>query len=103
MKCATVLYANKEGGRFDFDYYMGHHIPMVRRLLGCDIEVRRGLPSPTGTAEHVCLATIWFESLEEFQSMFDQHGQQILADVPNYTNIQPTLELQEVLVSKEQS
>lgn len=100
MYCATVLYRNKEDAKFDFDYYMQHHIPMVNRLLGCKIEVRKGLRALSGKApNYICIATIWVDSLEQFDSMFAQHGQQILADVPNYTNLQPALELQEVLTA----
>jgi len=98
MKYATVFYPNREGAKFDFEYYLGHHIPMVIGLLGYDIEVRRGLPSPTGAAAaYVCEASIKFESLEEFQNMFARHSSQILGDVPNYTNIQPTIELQDIV------
>jgi hypothetical protein len=43
MERITVLYANKEGAHFDFDYYMRKHIPWVSGLFGRKIEVRRGI------------------------------------------------------------
>ena|SRR5690348_5451645 len=98
MNCATVLYPNKEGARFDVDYYLNTHIPMVSSLLGYSIEVRRGVSSMSGPARFLCVATIWVNSLDEFQSLMAKHGPQILGDVPNYTDIQPMLELQEVLL-----
>ena len=45
MQRVTVLYPNKDGAHFDFDYYMKKHIPMVEGLAGNRIEVRRGLTS----------------------------------------------------------
>jgi len=42
MKYVTVTYPSKHDAKFDFDYYMPKHIPMVSRLLGTSIEVSKG-------------------------------------------------------------
>ena len=34
MVKVSVLYPNRAGTKFDMTYYLNHHIPMVRRLLG---------------------------------------------------------------------
>ena len=34
MVKVSVLYPNREGTKFDMAYYLNHHIPMVRQLLG---------------------------------------------------------------------
>ena len=98
MERITVLYANKEGAHFDFDYYMKRHIPWVSGLFGRPIEVRRGISSAAGSqAPFVCLATILTTSTDEFKAVFSKDGAAILGDVPNYTNIEPIVQFDEVL------
>ncbi len=98
MQRVTVLYGNKDGAHFNFDYYMTKHIPWVAGLVGKSIEVRRGLSSATGgPAPFICLATIQVNSIDEFQVVFAKHGTAILADIPNYTNIEPFVQFDEVL------
>ena len=98
MQRVTVLYANKDGATFNFDYYTKKHVPWVAGLVGNKIEVRRGISSVSGgAASFVCVATIFINSMEEFQALFATHGRAILADIPNYTNIQPTVQFDEVL------
>ena len=98
MHLVTVLYPHKDGGRFDFDYYMKKHIPRVSGLLGKSIDVRRGLSSPFGTPTHfVAIATIHIDSIDEFQPMFAEHGAEIMADIPNFTNIEPIVQFDEAL------
>ena len=98
MERVTVVYPNKADAKFDFDYYMSKHIPWVAGLVGKSIEVRRGISSATGAAApFVCVATIPINSVAEFRAMFAKHGTEILADVPNYTNIEPIVQFDEIL------
>ncbi len=98
MQRVTVLYPNKDGANFDFEYYTKKHVPWVAGLVGNSIEVRRGLSSVTGApAPFVCLATIHVNSIEKFQATFAKHGAEILADIPNYTNIEPFVQFDEIL------
>jgi len=98
MPYATVTYPNQSGRKFDFDYYMKKHIPMVADLLHTTIEVSKGVATPTGApAPVVCTARIHINSLEEFSAAMAKHGPQIMGDIPNYTSIQPVLQIDEVL------
>lgn len=101
MYCATVAYPRKDGGTFDFDYYTKKHIPMVTRYIGANSpksEIRKGISSPDGSpASFVCIASIWIKSIEEFQTTLAKHGKEIMGDIPNYTNIQPILQVDEVV------
>ena len=98
MKYVTVTYPSKHDAKFDFDYYMPKHIPMVSRLLGTSIEVSKGSSTPTGAPPtNICVARIRISSVEEFSSGMTQYGVQIMGDIPNYTNIEPYIQIDEVL------
>jgi uncharacterized protein (TIGR02118 family) len=98
MQRVTVLYPNGADVTFDFHYYLSKHVPWVASLVGQKIEVRRGISSASGTAPtFVCVATIFINSVEEFQAVLSKHGPQIMADIPHYTNSEPILQFDEVL------
>jgi uncharacterized protein (TIGR02118 family) len=97
MKYVTVTYPNKNGAKFDFEYYMRKHIPIVSGLLGTSIE--QGLSSSAGAPPtNICVARIRINSTEEFSSDMAAHGAKIMGDIPNYTNIEPKIQIDEVLM-----
>ena len=101
MFCVSIAYPKEEGGTFDFEYYARKHIPMVTGLLGANAdraEVRKGVASPDGSAAtFVCLANIWIKSVDELQATLAKHGNEIMGDIPNFTNIQPIIQVDEVV------
>jgi uncharacterized protein (TIGR02118 family) len=98
MQRVTVVYPNKTDAKFDFGYYMKKHIPLVAGLVGATIEVRRGISSLTGsTAAFICVATIPIDSVAAFQTILAQHGAEIFADIPKYTNIEPIIQVDEIV------
>lgn len=101
MFCVSVAYPQKDGGTFNFEYYTKTHVPLVARLVGANAvkaEVRKGVASPDGSAPaFVCLANFWIKSVQEFQATLAAHGKEIMGDTPNFTNIQPILQVDEVL------
>ena len=98
MHCVTVLYLNRSDAKFDFEYYLSKHIPMVAGFFGTGIAVQKGVSSLTGPpAPFVCIARISIHSTDHFQKTMAQHGAQILNDIPNYTNIEPTVQIDEVV------
>ena len=97
----SVFYPAQNGARFDMDYYLKVHMPMVREKLGeaCkSMAVEQGLSGITpGTPPVYCvLAHMVFESVEKFQSAFAPHASAIMADIPNYTSLQPVIQIGEV-------
>ena len=98
MQHVIVMYPNQSGARFDFDYYMKKHIPMVENLLHTNIAVSKGIATLSGAPiAFVCTARIRINSVEEFSAAFAKHGAQIMGDIPNYTDIPPWLQIDEVL------
>jgi uncharacterized protein (TIGR02118 family) len=97
----TVMYPNTSGVRFDMAYYLDRHMPLVRDLLDGvlkGINVEQGLAGgqPGVPAPYIALGHLLFDSVDAFQSAFAQHGEAILADIPNYTNTQPTIQISQV-------
>ncbi len=97
----SIMYPNEEGKKFDMDYYVNSHIPMVQEKLGSAMKggsVEEGLNGgmPGTPATYVAMAHLLFDSLESFQSSFGPHMDKILADIPNYTDIQPAMQISEV-------
>ena len=97
----SVLYPYGAGKRFDMTYYCNMHIPMVREKLGeaCkSVAVEKGLAGeePGSPPAYVAMCHLCFESVEAFQRAFGPHAGAIMADIPNYTEIQPTIQISEV-------
>ena len=95
----SVFYPNEEGKKFDMSYYCNKHIPMCQEKLGCkQVAVEQGLagPAPGTRALFIAMGHLYFDSLEAFQKAFAPHAAAIMADIPNYTNIQPTIQISEV-------
>lgn len=97
----SVLYPNQEGGTFDMAYYCNSHIPMVRRLLGpalkgVAVEGGIGGITPGSPAPYLAMGHLLFDSLEAFQKAFEAHAPTLMADVPNYTNTQPVIQISEI-------
>lgn len=101
MFCVSIAYPKKDEGTFDFEYYARKHIPMVTGFLGANAvksETRKGIASPDGSvASFVCMANIWIKSVEELQATLATNGKEIMGDIPNFTNIQPIIQVDEVV------
>lgn len=99
----SVLYPNEEGKSFDMDYYCTKHVAMVGELLGdaiigATIEQGLGGAEPGSPASYIAMGNLYFESLESFQNSFGPNAEKIMADLPNYTNIQPVIQISEVKI-----
>jgi uncharacterized protein (TIGR02118 family) len=97
----SVMYPNSTGTTFDLDYYLARHMPMVKAKLGdaCrQIGVEHGLAGgePNSPPAFIAMAHLYFDSVEAFQQTFGAHAEAIVADIPNYTNSQPTVQISEV-------
>jgi uncharacterized protein (TIGR02118 family) len=97
----SVMYPNGKGHTFDIDYYTGKHMPMVKQKLGAALKsmaVEQGLAGgePGAPPAFLAFGHLYFDSVEAFQAAFGPHAPAILADIPNYTNTQPVLQISAV-------
>jgi uncharacterized protein (TIGR02118 family) len=97
----SVFYPNNNGSKFNMDYYCKSHIPMVQQKLGAackGVAVEHGLSgaTPGSRPAFVAMGHLYFDTAEAFETAFGPHAQEIMADIPNYTDIQPTIQVREV-------
>jgi len=96
-----VNYPNSDDAQFDMDYYLSKHMPMVAEKCGDALKgwtVESGLSGGMGgnPAAYIASGTLEFESVDAFAAAMGPHMPEIMGDIPNYTKIQPVLEIAEV-------
>jgi len=99
----SVLYPNNEGSKFDMSYYCNSHMPMVQQKLGTackGVAVEQGVSGPTAGSRpaFVAMGHLYFDSAADFQAAFGPHAKNIMADIPNYTDIEPNIQVSEVKI-----
>jgi len=100
----SVLYPNKPNAKFDHDYYANNHMRMVTEKctpLGLvKAEIDRGIAgaAPNSPPPYVAIGYILFNSVEELQTALMKHNDEFMADIPNYTNIEPQVQISEVVM-----
>ena len=98
----TILYPNGDGKTFDMDYYSDKHMPMIAGLLGDSLklfEIDKGLAgrTPDEPVPFLAIGYLYFDNLSAFQNSFGPNAEKIRGDVPSYTNIQPVVQISEIL------
>lgn len=98
----TIMYPSGEGKTFDMNYYANKHMPMLAELYGGALKhlaIDKGLSgrTPDEPIPFLAIGYLYFDNLMDYQEGFAQHGEKILSDIPNYTNIQPIAQISEVI------
>lgn len=101
----SIQYPNTPGARFDFDYYVGTHMPMAIELLSAHpgyqrISVEKGLggAQPDSPPAYIAVCDIFFDSIEDFLAAFMPNAPVLQGDMPNYTDVEPVIQFNEVLL-----
>ena len=97
----NVLYPASDGARFDMDYYLNQHTPMLRARFGdalLSIAIENGLAgaAPGTAARFIVLCHLGFASVEAFQAAFAPHAAEIMGDIAHYTDIEPIIQISAV-------
>ncbi|MDE1177387.1 MAG: EthD family reductase [Edaphobacter sp.] len=97
MVTLSVLYPKTSASRFDHDYYRDTHTPLVKsRLAPESITILRGLSTPDGPpVTYELMALISFTTLAHLQSALATHGPEVIGDIPNFTDVQPIIQINE--------
>ena len=102
----SILYPNKPGARFDLRYYVETHMPRSIELLSAhpgfgSVSVEHGAAGaePGSAAAYVAMCHFGFRSVEDFVAAFMPHAAELQGDMPKYTDIQPVIQINEVLIA----
>ena len=98
----VTIFPNGDGKKFDMDYYSNKHMPMVASLLGDSLElyeIDKGIAgrTPDDPIPYLAIGYFYFDKLSAYQNSFRPNAEKIRNDIPNYTNIQPVVQISEVL------
>lgn len=99
----SVLYPKQEGSRFDMDYYCATDMPLAQKLLAPAIKgvaVEQGIcgNTPDSPPTYAAMGHLLFESVEAFLAAFVPNATALVDDIPNYTIVQPTIQISEVKI-----
>ena len=90
----SVFYPSSEGSTFDHDYYRDSHVPLACKTWGLGSAViDKGVDGPYEAAVH-----FFFSSTDDIGAAMGSEGTgAIMADMANYTDIQPVLQTSEIV------
>ena len=97
-----VLYENVQGARFDLDYYMKTHMPLVGEkfapfgLKAWRVVQSAGALDGSPAAFRVA-ALLEFDTVDQFRRAAAAEGTAVFGDVPNFTDIKPVQMLAELV------
>ncbi|BBO92503.1 EthD family reductase [Desulfosarcina ovata] len=79
------------------------HVSMAQGKLGDALkkaDVDQGLSGaePGSQAVYLAMCHLYFDSVEDFQNSFGPNTEEFLADIPNFTNTQPIIQISEVKI-----
>ena len=98
----SVMYPNTPEARFDQDYYRDIHMPLVQERMGkacLYYTVDRGITAGADVpAPYIAMCHIFCDSLETFQASFGPNAEEILADIRNYTDLEPVMQFSAVVI-----
>jgi uncharacterized protein (TIGR02118 family) len=99
----SVMYPNTPGARFNHEYYRDKHMPLVKARMGESCKtytIDKGLAggSPDAPPPYIAMCHIFCDSVEAFQGGFGPHAQEIMSDIPKYTDLSPVIQISEVVV-----
>src|SRR5215467_951696 len=99
----SVMYPNKPGVQFDHKYYRTKHLPLIKSRMGAALKyyaIDKGLADREGgpLSPYVAMCHLLCDSVEEYQSSFGPHAQEIREDIPNFTDGTSIHQISEVVV-----
>ena len=107
MVTISILYPNKNGSKFDKEYYINTHMPTSIERLSCHagfrgVSVVRGMGGgmPGSEPAYVAMCQYLFASIEDFLAAFNPHAAFLQADMVNYTDIEPIIQFSAVEIMR---
>ena len=99
----SVLYPATPGSEFDWDYYLGPHRELARRLLNprglVRIEIDRGIGGlpPGAPPPYHAVGHLFFHTMADVESALAATAAEFIADERNYTSGPSVVQISEVV------
>lgn len=96
----AVIYPNKPEKKFDTDYYINNHMPLVVEkytpfgLLSAEVDSAK-VKEGNQSAPYIAIGYMIFESTKSFMQAFQTAGNDVMADLINFTDIEPKIQISE--------
>jgi uncharacterized protein (TIGR02118 family) len=107
MVTISILYPNRNGSKFDLEYYINTHMPLSIERLSTHagfkgVFVMRGMEGgmPGSEPAYVAMCEYLFDSLEDFLAAFNPHAVFLQGDMVNYTDIEPIIQISAVEIMR---
>ena len=103
MVSLSVLYPASSGSTFDWDYYLGPHATLAKRLLEprgmMRIEISRGVGGfPAGAvAPYYAIAHLYFPTTQKLQNALAETSAELIADEKKYYSGASIVQINEVI------
>ncbi len=103
MVSLSVLYPASSGSTFDWDYYLGPHTALAKRLLEprglLRIEISRGVGGfPLGAvAPYYAIAHLYFATMQKLQTAIGETAAELITDQKKYYNGGSIVQVNEVI------
>lgn len=99
----TIAYPHQTDAIFNYEYYVQNHMKLVKDrlseggLVRAEVDKAIAGGNPKEPAPYLGICHMYFNSLEDFQKGIGTHGREIMGDIPNYTNVQPQIQISEIV------
>jgi uncharacterized protein (TIGR02118 family) len=96
----SVIYPNKPEKKFNIDYYINNHMPLVVEkytpfgLLSAEVDSAK-VTEGNQSAPYIAIGYMIFESTKSFMKAFQAAGNDVMADLINFTDIEPKIQISE--------
>jgi uncharacterized protein (TIGR02118 family) len=87
---------------FDLHYYQTKHLPLVEKLYRkfglSHWQIDQGISLSTRqSASFIAASYLFFHSVDNVKQAFKNQGVNVMADVKNFTNIEPQISFSEII------
>jgi uncharacterized protein (TIGR02118 family) len=94
------MYPKTSDSHFNMDYYLNTHTPLVEACMKDfglkEVKIIQGVGTLDGKPpQYEVIAYLSFPSIDHLQRALAKSGSEILGDIPNFTNVQPLIQLNE--------
>jgi uncharacterized protein (TIGR02118 family) len=105
MTKVSVLYPNKPNARFNTEYYLNVHIPMAitrmgAAIKGVSVDIGTGGAQPGEAPPFAAMCHFICDSPQAFNDAFVPNAEALMGDIPNYTDIEPVIQISEIKLSQ---